>query len=436
MIGNLHLLTVLAVGFAVCAESDATMPAARTSARVTVGKATSLSGSFSARQPGANAFDVLATDAELYSGDLLVALPGATLSSKNGAVGVKSFADFDAHSPLPILETALILDEATDCDLAFTLDRGRVDVTNAKAVGAAIVRVRFWDQTWTLTLDAPGTRVALELIGRWPAGARFRPVDPARPGAPQHPVASLVVLVLKGSPSIGIGEFTLGMRAPPGPALIEWDSLAGARPEPKRLDKAPVWADPDANTTPQSAKVAEAIEKFRIARAKDSAAAIRSFLESADPVEQRVALISLGAHDNLEQLARELSEAKTLEEWDFGITVLRHWLGRCAGQDQKLYQSLLGRGYDPASARIVLQLLFGFSRDDAMQPETYDVLIEYLRHERPAIRNLAAWHLVRLVPQGKSIAFKPNGTKTDAEKCYSAWRQLVPIGQVPPPEKP
>ena len=70
-----------------------------------------------------------------------------------------------------------------------------------------------------------------------------------------------------------------------------------------------------------------------------------------------------------------------------------------------------------------------------MQPETYEVLIDYLIHEKPAIRNLAAWHLVRLVPQGKSIPYKPDGTSADAETTHAAWKKLVPGGQLPPPRK-
>ena len=423
MIGFPRLLSLLCLGLAPAA--------AAAQDRVACGKATSLSGTFTCRQVSSPTFDVLATDAEVFSGDLLVALPGAALVSKNGAVGLNAHADYDGRSPLPILETAVILDEPKDCDLAFTLDRGRVDVTNKKADGPAVVRVKFRDQAWTVTLDAPGCRVAFELVGRWPAGSRFRLHNPAKGPGPA-PVASLVALVLKGAPSVGIGGFTVGMRAAPGPALIEWDSLAGARPEPKRLDKAPDWADPEADPTPQARKVAAAVEKFRVARAKDAAAAPRSFLDSADPVEQRVALVTLGAVDDLEQLARGLDEAKTVEAWDFGITVVRHWLGRGPGQDQKLYRALLAGGYDAASAGIVMQLLFGFSRDDLTQPETYDVLIEYLRHDRPAVRNLAAWHLVRLVPQGKAIEYKPAGSKADAEKTYEAWRKLVPAGQLPP----
>jgi hypothetical protein len=401
--------------------------------RAAAAKATSLSGTFSARQPGARTFQVLATNAELFTGDTLVTLPGAVLESKNGAVALTSYADYDGRGPLPILETAVVLADPNSADLAFTLDRGRVDLTNKKPAGPATVRVRFWDQTWTITLEEPGSRVAVELVGRWPAGTRFRAVDPKRPGTPPVPVASLVALVLKGSGQIGIGEFTLGLRAPPGPALLEWDSLAGARPEPRRLDKLPDWADPDVVTTPRGRQVAEAVEKFRVARATDADAAVRSFLGSADPVEQRVALVTCGALDDLEQLERELAGAKTLEEWDFGVTVVRHWLGRGPGQDQKLYVALVNdRGYDAPSARLVLQLLFGFSKEDLAQPETFDVLIEYLRHDRAAIRNLAAWHLIRLVPQGKSIPYKPDGTKADAEAAYKAWRKLIPPGQLPP----
>ena len=79
--------------------------------------------------------------------------------------------------------------------------------------------------------------------------------------------------------------------------------------------------------------------------------------------------------------------------------------------------------------------MFGFSAEDIARPETYEVLIDYLVHDKPAVRNLAAWHLVRLVPQGKEIAYKPDGTREDAEKACDAWKKLIPSGQLPPPAK-
>ena len=398
--------------------------------REVAAKARSLAATFAARQTGTG-FKVLPENADLYSSDLLVTLPGASLESKNGAVAVKSLADYDGKSPLPALETAFTLNEAKEVDLDLTLDRGRVDLTSLKAT--ATVRVRFWDQSWKISLDGKGTRVALELCGRWPAGSRFKVADKGA-DKPPEPVASLVMLVLNGSANVDVGGITLGLKAPPGPAFVEWDSVSGTRPQPQKLDKLPDWADPETSLSPEARKMAEAIEKFRKARAENAGTALNAFLESADPIEQRIALVTLGATDDLEPLGKSLRSARNPEQWDFGITIVRHWLGRCPGHDQKLYAVLTSpaQGYSPTTARTIMQLLFGFEPEDLKQPETFEVLIEYLAHDQAPIRNLAAWHLVRLVPQGKSIAFKPNGTKEDADASYRAWKKLIPPGKLPP----
>ncbi len=410
---------------------------AQPAARTVVAKSSSPAASFSARPANGNQFRTLPDNDELYAGDLLVSLPGATLVSKNNAVTVKSLADYDARSPLPILETALSFGDSKDIDLDLTLDRGRVDITNSKAEGSATVRVRFWDQSWKIVLDSPNTRIAVELCGRWPSGTRFKLAEPASDSAKAPgPVASLVFLVLNGSASVDVGGVTLALKAPPGPAELRWNNLTGARPQPLKLEKLPDWADRDAGLSAEGKKIAAAVEKFRKARADDPAKALESFLNSADPTEQRVALITLGGLDDLDALGKSLIAAKTLEEWEFGITVLRHWLGRSKGQDQRYYEILTTvRGYTSEQAKTILQLLFGFSSEDLAQPETYEVLLDYLVHEKPAIRTLAAWHLVRLVPQGKAIAYKPDGTREDAEKACAEWKKLIPSGQLPPPVK-
>lgn len=407
--------------------------------REVVAKSTSPAGSFAARTPASTTFDILPSNTGLFAGDLLVALPGASLESKDGSVAVTVFADYDARSPLPIFETALTLGEAEkDADLSFTLDRGRVDITNKKARGAVVVNVRFWGQSWLITLDDPGTRVAVELCGRWPAGSAFRPNNPKMKEKPAEPVASLVLLVVKGSIKVTSGDTTIAMEAPPGPALLDWDSITGAKAQPQKLAALPAWVDPQSDLSDRGKKVAAAIEKFRLARAEKPAEALKQFLESSDPVEQRVALVSLGALDQLVLLGQTLVAAKSLEEWDFGITILRHWLGRCPGQDQKLFEILTSaRGYTTAQAKIVMKLLFGFSAAELRMPETYQVLVDYIGHEKPGIRNLAAWHLVRLVPQGKEIPYKPDGTVEDARKAQAAWKKLIPAGELPssPPKK-
>ena len=240
---------------------------------------------------------------------------------------------------------------------------------------------------------------------------------------------------MSGSAAVDFGGYTVGTKAPPGPALVEWDSLAGAHPQPQKLDKLPEWADPEASLSPDAKKKAAAIEKFRVARAENPSAALKAYLDSNDALEQRIALVTLGATDDLEPLGKALSSSRTAEQWDFGITIVRHWLGRCPGNDQKLYALLTSpaQGYTPAHA--ILQLLFGFTPEDLRQPETFEVLIEYLKHDQGAIRNLAAWHLVRLVPQGKTIGFKPNGTKEEFEAVQREWKKLIPAGKLPPAPK-
>ena len=337
--------------------------------REVAAKARSLAATFAARQTGTG-FKVLPENADLYSSDLLVTLPGASLESKNGAVAVKSLADYDGKSPLPALETAFTLNEAKEVDLDLTLDRGRVDLTSLKAT--ATVRVRFWDQSWKISLDGKGTRVALELCGRWPAGSRFKVADKGA-DKPPEPVASLVMLVLNGSANVDVGGITLGLKAPPGPAFVEWDSVSGTRPQPQKLDKLPDWADPETSLSPEARKMAEAIEKFRKARAENAGTALNAFLESADPIEQRIALVTLGATDDLEPLGKSLRSARNPEQWDFSITIVRHWLGRCPGHDQKLYAVLTSpaQGYSSTTARTIMQLLFGFEPEDLKQPETF-----------------------------------------------------------------
>ena len=77
---------------------------------------------------------------QLYTGDLLVGMPGAAIDSADGAVRLDLLSDPDKQSPYPVLEAAVVLHHSAGHDLDFTLDRGRVNVTNRKKEGPAKVR--------------------------------------------------------------------------------------------------------------------------------------------------------------------------------------------------------------------------------------------------------------------------------------------------------
>jgi hypothetical protein len=375
---------------------------------------------------------------QVPAGPLLLLDPGVALTDPDGKVRLVSRPDFVGLSELPVLETAVSLQQPNGvAALDVTLDRGRVEFQAGDAVPVS-VRVRFARQDWLLTLVKPKSRVAVEVVGRWPAGAEFRFLP--EPGF--EPTVTAAVTALAGSVTVGTGRTTVSLDAPPGPAILRWNSADGREPAPERLDRLPTWADPTAALPPALAATAGKmnliVSTLPSLRVKEGSRAVETLLNSKDTAARRLGLILCGATDDLERLTQEAGGTSDRDTWDFGVTVLRHWLGRGPGQQQKLYQYLTdARGFTPTEGATVVRLLNGFTAESRTKPELYDVLIEYLRHDKVALRNLAAWHLFRLAPDVKGIPFQPNGSKDDFVAAYNGWRAAIPAGTVPkPPAKP
>jgi hypothetical protein len=140
----------------------------------------------------------------------------------------------------------------------------------------------------------------------------------------------------------------------------------------------------------------------------------------------------MAALDQLERLGKALREAKHPDVWENGVVALRHWIGRGPGQDQILYKALIeSANYKPVHAETVVQLLHSFGDNELASPETYQTLIDYLDHQHLAIRGLAHWHLYRLVPAGRDIAYNQLDPKEAREAAVQKWRKLVPPGKLP-----
>jgi len=328
---------------------------------------------------------------------------------------------------MPIIETAVVLDESK-ADFGVTLDRGRIVLTNTAKEGSAQVRLRIREKTGLLTLKAPGAQLGIEMYGRWPAGAPFHKDG----GSSEGPALALIFLVLHGEVDIKGDRRHYALTAPPGPAMLEWDSVSGEFPaSPQHLDQLPDWAT-GAATPEVREKLARRDELIRLMATKSVPAAIETFLSSDDLEKRRIAVMAMGATDDLHGLANALANAKHLDVWNNGVIALRHWIGRGPGQDQKLYKGLIEEGkYKPVDAEAVLQLLHGFSDADLARPETYETLIDYLGHSRLAPRGLAYWHLYRLVPAGRDLGYNPLDEKDKRQAAIAKWQKLVPRGEMP-----
>lgn len=403
-----------------------------------VGHLESTDGTVFARRKPDQDWQAVSSKGDIHAEELLVGLPGAVLTTDKGAVRLSLLCDLAGNSPYPILEAAVVLHASTEYDLDFTLDRGRVDVTNLKKKGAARVRIRFHDQQWETTLTEPGTRIALQLHGRWAKGVPFR----KEPGPKHVPAADLLFLVRKGQVELTHGFCSHLMSAPPGPALLHWDNSGDSEEAPQRLDELPDWAATEESDVERARIIRKYVEKLRQRVLESSPrAAARAFAKSQDPHERRIGIVNLGALDDLEGLSEVFTATKYPDAWDHAVVIVRHWLGRKPGQDQILYQRLLAkRGYTPAQAAGVMQLLHSFGEADLAHPELYTTLVRYLDNDVLGIRGLAHWHLVRLVPAGKDINYNPLDPKEQRDKAQTQWKKLIDDliakGELPPKSSP
>jgi hypothetical protein len=409
--------------------------------RVVVAECLSPAGSLFQRQALNKTWTTVRVQHAMHSRDLLVTLPGgrAELESANGAVRLILWGNMPELSRSAVLESAVVLHAEVGVDLAFALERGRVVLRSNKDKEPARVRVRVREAVWDLTLPEKGDEAALELYGRWPRGVPYS----ADPKSIERPTADLVFLTLSGSAEVKAGSDRFTLHAPPGTGYLHWDNVDGQDSGPQRLDKLPAWTDVNAGRTTEARRVRVVYDRLRERlRDKPLPLALASLFDSADEdadkaqaeLTRQVVVFSWGASDDLTRLVDALADPKHAEVRETAVEALRHWIGRGPGQDQDLDNFLVKQAnYPPTQAENVLQLLH--SPFDANLPETYQTLIEYLRSDKPAVRELALWHLERLAPAGRSIAFDPAGSAEERDKGYKKWKELVPDGQLPPKRK-
>lgn len=391
---------------------------------------------------GTEGWKVVANGGAVADRVLLLALPGAhaELKSSTGGARLALIGNLPQLSPTPALESAVSLRKSSDLDLDVILDRGRIFVVNTKDKGPAHVQVRARDEVWDLTLKEPGTQVAVELNGGWPPGIPFR----AQYKKGEEPRLDMDLLVVKGSIELKVDAQRHAMTAPPGPALFHFDNVRGPVQSPARLPELPPWVRPDAGKSEAAQAVAAAMKPLYANLAKGAPEkALSGLLAAADQqsdkkqaaLDRQLAITGFGALDDLARLVDTLNDAKHPDVRAFAVDTLRHWIGRAPGQDSQLAKYLRSKDYSPAHTTIVLQLLHSYGADEIDDPLTYDLLIAYLRHDKLPIRELAAWHLYRLVPAGENISYDPAGSAEARDKAYKAWKTLIPEGKLPPEPK-
>jgi hypothetical protein len=399
--------------------------------RVALGNCLSAPGSLlTSKRPG-QPWQVVGDKEEIMSRDLLMALPGmkATVEPRPRSVKLTLLGNLPEQTDFRGLQSAVILHDSRAFDLDFTLRRGRVLIVNDKEKGLARVWLRIEEGAYELTLSEPGDRVMISLYGSWPRGVAFA----ANPNKRDVPTQSLNFDVLKGQVDLKSGGTQFSLSAPPGPSHFHWDSVNGDDGGPSRGRK-PTGAGSNA-PTPEI--VAEVVARYqKLVQDNTPAEALGKMLEGASAKKDQArittefAVYGFAALDDVDRVLQILSDPQRPAARHTAIVALRHWIGDTGGRDQRLFQFLLDRlGYSRAQAATVLQLLHSpYAADD---PEAYETLIAYLRHENLGVRELAAWHLSRLVPKELQVPYDAAGTEAERAKAYAAWKKQIPSGSLP-----
>jgi hypothetical protein len=408
--------------------------------RVPVATVVEAQGLIASEGPGEPFQRVLAKE-KVYSRDLIVVLPGlkSVLEPVSSGVTLTLWGNLPGLSDSPVLESSVILHDTRAYDIDVTLVRGRIVLTNNKEKGPARIWLRGLRGV-EMTLAQPGDSVALELYGRWRTGIAFSLKNKPEDG----PTLFWEINVLKGNLDMKAGRNSYSMAAAPGPSYFHGNSQSGPDPEgPQRRAALPKWADPKAEA-PAEARLLQAVVKAYRDQLKSRSAseAGQEFLALAekdtDPARareaRRLVLHALAATDQIERVVEALENVKHPDMRKSAVIALRHWIGAAPGRDEKLFGVLRGEaGYSKAEAEAVMQLLH--SPFNPEQPETFEALIAYLKHSRMAVRELAAWHLYRLAPAGRDIAYNAAAPAAERNKAADEWKKLIPSGELPPRPK-
>ncbi len=434
-----------------------------------------------ARQAGDASYKRLMPGAAVYSSESLMSLPGYTsqIDTKTG-VSLTMRGNLPEFSINPLmdslLEAEVVLHAAPEgIDLDLTLDRGRIYLTSLKENKDAVVRLRFLEQVWDVTLKE-GAEVGVDLIKKYPTDVNY---------LKEEPWASVAFCVLQGKVDVTINGYPkpTKLEAPPGPALLQWDSATDQPPTPIGVQGLPlIWSrkSPDSvlnrllkemgdaweKTKPENAPrlklemdyyrsqlnntKAALLELEALGRDLTDQKPLDSVLLNAredmkNPYRRHIAVFALGALGELELLLSVLTDEdpEHAPERDNAVFVLRRYLSRGLEASRVLYSEegtkksgVLVKKYEEKDAQKVFDLLHDFD-PKVLTPETFGLLTYYLKSNNMAVRHLAFWHLLRLsvdvkVPQ-KALLYNPADPSIPRRnEAASEWQQLVEDKKLPP----
>jgi hypothetical protein len=365
----------------------------------------------------------------IYATDMLRAMPGYSADlvlQTDVTLTLWGIVPELMRVPTPVLESSAVLYTNKAFDVDFKLVRGRVIISNHKKKGPALVRLRFLNQVWDLTLQDPSTQVVAELFGM----VQTLGPDPAT----NAPDLYANVYALNGPLKLHAGDKDHDLTSA---SMFSWDNTFGLADRPRKLPKAPDWWT---NREPPRTNAAPAVKNALSSLALRAQTKNRIDLVLAETLSEpnvysrTAALRCRAALDDLPAVVDALADERSSELRLRAIEEAQHLLALGQIYDEKLVAALREKNYTEAQVQTLAFLLHGIPPDQWTDPTFRLQVVTDLVSDKLAIRQLAHYDLYAMVPEGRSIVYDATGSRTERDRGYDEWKQLV--ARLKTPAKP
>ena len=303
-----------------------------------------------------------------------------------------------------------------DEQLSFRLLTGRLSVqrrsaeTNTEPIA---VGLQLLDEPCRLTLNSASAWCGVELTPAEPA-AYEKELGENRYTGNLFVVNGRVNLVGELAGNVSLTEpswFPL--------TLVDRRAMAESKDRPPLLT-VPEWLDPNGSriSTVQR-RYASRFQK-EIDEEQPLSNSVPSIVKSNIPAISELAVKTLATVGMYNQLVQAMAEAEFLEAREAAITGLRRWLP-AAPENREILRAALQKHFPADQVDTLYRLMWGYGEDDARNPATSRLLVDWLGHDNQVIRQLAFQHVYRLT--GQRYDYRPinpaNQRKVAVDRWYS-----------------
>lgn len=297
-----------------------------------------------------------------------------------------------------------VTEPTQDQPLGINLVRGRAILlpaeTGSDAAGIPAMKTALTVQgtTWRLELLDATTRCGIEVIPREP---RQFDEDFGTQGWSGR------LYVWSGGVKITNGEGQERTLLAPETLILATDPVTTKPESPPPLSgDLPSWERKLSNLSQKNARLLE--KEFASDEPPSAHDALLGMADSRVYEQSRLAVACLGLIGDYEMLLAVFDRNEHHESRVAAITGLRTWINQAPENRERLKAALEAK-FVPKEVEVLYRLIWGYQEQDARDKATSEKLLNWLQHDRLAVRELACYH-IRLLSNRK-FEFDARGTQ-------------------------